>query len=213
MTNTAADSIGSRIAAARKAKGFTQQDLAGKVGVSFQAVSKWETEQTLPDVALLTMIADTLGMTLDELVAGRPPAPGDAEAAMPEPRAYWKQVLGVVTEDIHGDVGSVLGQVHADIYGNVLGNVVGYVRNIHGNVEGNVLGVVQGDIDGYVAGQLLGVIEGRVKLGVRGSKRSGRDAHMTSETQVGATQAPDWFGAAARDIARSDGRSTICSVL
>lgn len=173
MTDTVAASIGSRIAAARKAKGFTQRALAGKVGVSFQAVSKWETEQALPDVALLTPIADTLDLTLDELVAGRTPAPSDAaETAEPEPRPYWKQILGVVTEDIHADVGSVLGQVHADIYGDVLGDVVGYVRNIHGNVEGNVLGVVQGDIDGYVAGRLLGVIEGRVKLGVRGGPGS-----------------------------------------
>ncbi len=83
MTDTAADSIGSRIAFARKAKGFTQQDLAGEVGVSFQAVSKWETEQTLPDVALLTKIADTLDMTLDELVAGRTLAPPTAAEAAP----------------------------------------------------------------------------------------------------------------------------------
>ncbi|MFT4030557.1 MAG: helix-turn-helix transcriptional regulator [Protaetiibacter sp.] len=176
MTDTAADSIGSRIATARRAKGMTQRSLAVKVGVSFQAVSKWETEQTLPDVALLTRIADVLDMTLDELVAGRASAPPDrGDAAETQPRAYWKQILGVVTEDIHGDVGSVLGQVHADIYGDVLGDVVGYVRNIHGNVEGNVLGVVQGDIDGYVAGRLLGVIEGRVKLGVRGSMRTRRE--------------------------------------
>lgn len=156
------DTIGARIARARKARGFTQQQLGAVVGVSFQAVSKWETGQALPDVALLTRIADALGMTLDELVAGR------GSAAASEPRAYWKQVLGVVTEDIHADVGGVLGQVHADIYGDVLGDVVGYVRNIHGNVEGNVLGIVDGDIDGYVAGRLLGAIEGTVKLGVHG---------------------------------------------
>lgn len=122
MTDTSADSVGSRIASARKAKGLTQQDLASPVGVSFQAVSKWETEQTLPDVALLTRIADILDMTLDELVAGRTPTPASkVEAAEPGPRVYWDQILGVVTEDIHGDVGSVLGQVQADIYGNVLG--------------------------------------------------------------------------------------------
>lgn len=174
MTDRLADSIGSRIAAARKAKGLRQQDLAAKAGVSFQAVSKWETGQTLPDVALLTVIADALDMTLDELVAGRRSVPADhAEVPEPEPRAYWDQILGVVTKDIHGDVGTIVGQVHADIYGNVLGNIVGYVRNIHGNVEGNVLGTVDGDIDGYVAGRLFGVVEGRVRLGVRGKLRCG----------------------------------------
>ncbi len=179
MTDTAADSIGARIALARRSKGFTQQDLAGAVGVSFQAVSKWETERTLPDVALLVRIADTLDLTLDELIAGRRSGlptdvngSGDAASeprpAASEPRPYWHQVLGVVMNDIHGDVGSVLGQVHADIHGNVLGDVVGYVRNIHGNVEGNVFGVVDGDIDGYVSGRLFGVVSGRIVFGVRG---------------------------------------------
>lgn len=168
MTDMAAGSIGSRIAAARREKGFTQRDLADRVGVSFQAVSKWETGQSSPDVGLLTRIADTLGMTLDELVAGRIPASADVEVAASSSRAYWEQILGVVTEDIHGDVGSILGQVHADIYGNVLGDIVGYVGTIHGNVEGNVFGTVDGDIDGYVAGRLFGVVEGQVKLGIRG---------------------------------------------
>lgn len=178
MPDKAADSIGSRIAMARKKKGLTQQALADGVGVSVLAVSKWETEETLPDVMLLTKIGDTLGMTLDELVAGRNAAPTlDTETTEPGSHAYWDKVLGVVTEDIHGDVGSILGQVQADIYGNVRGDIVGYVRNIHGNVEGNILGVVDGDIDGYVSGRLIGVIEGRVKLGVRGKTPKTRRGH------------------------------------
>ena len=172
MTGTTADSIGTRIAAVRKAKGLTQQDLAGMVGVSFQAVSKWETGQSLPDVTLLTRIADALDMTLDQLVAGRTPAPADEDDADPKPRTYWDRILGVVTKDIHGDVGSICGQIHADIYGNVLGDVVGYVRNIHGNVEGNVVGTVDGDVDG----RLLGFVKGQVKLGVRGNLHRGTAA-------------------------------------
>lgn len=50
----------------RKKKGFTQEQLADSVGVSPQAVSKWE-QQGLPDTALLPQIADFLGVSIDEL--------------------------------------------------------------------------------------------------------------------------------------------------
>lgn len=41
----------------RKANKLTQENLAAKLGVSFQAISKWETEQTYPDIELLPQIA------------------------------------------------------------------------------------------------------------------------------------------------------------
>ncbi len=50
----------------RKLRGMTQEDLAEKVGVSAQAVSKWETA-SFPDAQALPQIADALGVTIDEL--------------------------------------------------------------------------------------------------------------------------------------------------
>ncbi len=50
----------------RKSKGFTQEQLAEKVGVSAQAVSKWEMN-SYPDPQLLPRIAEILGVTIDEL--------------------------------------------------------------------------------------------------------------------------------------------------
>lgn len=50
----------------RKQKGITQEAVANAVGVSTQAVSKWETS-SYPDGALLPQIADFLGVTIDEL--------------------------------------------------------------------------------------------------------------------------------------------------
>jgi len=47
--------------------GLTQEALAEKIGISGQAVSKWETAETLPDTALLTDIADALNVSLDSL--------------------------------------------------------------------------------------------------------------------------------------------------
>ena len=59
--------MGTRISARRRGKGLTQEALANILGVSNQAVSKWEGDICCPDIALLPLLADTLEMTLDEL--------------------------------------------------------------------------------------------------------------------------------------------------
>ncbi|MBQ4273009.1 MAG: helix-turn-helix transcriptional regulator, partial [Clostridia bacterium] len=62
--------IGQYIKKLRKAKGITQQQLADTLNVSFQAVSKWETGETLPDVALLLDLCNELNTTADMLLNG-----------------------------------------------------------------------------------------------------------------------------------------------
>ena len=52
------NSIGKTIQCLRKAKGVTQEKMAQQIGVSFQAISKWENDITLPDIMLLPVIAD-----------------------------------------------------------------------------------------------------------------------------------------------------------
>lgn len=51
----------------RKRSGLSQVALAEKLGVSFQAVSKWETAKCAPDIALLPMMADLFVCHIDEL--------------------------------------------------------------------------------------------------------------------------------------------------
>lgn len=60
--------IGNNIAALRKQRGITQEELAKELGVSAQAVSKWENNSSCPDVSLLTNIADIFGVTVDTLL-------------------------------------------------------------------------------------------------------------------------------------------------
>ncbi len=62
--------IGSRIAQARKAKGYTQEEFSQLLNVTAQAVSKWENDLSCPDIQLLPQIASILGMTTDELLTG-----------------------------------------------------------------------------------------------------------------------------------------------
>lgn len=63
-------SIGSFIAVLRKARGLTQRELADKLGVSDKAVSRWERDETAPDLYLIPAIAEIFGVTADELLRG-----------------------------------------------------------------------------------------------------------------------------------------------
>lgn len=65
------ETIGKRIARLRKEKGMSQENLAEKLGVSSQAVSKWENDQSCPDISLLPQLARLLGITADELLTGK----------------------------------------------------------------------------------------------------------------------------------------------
>lgn len=72
------DGIGARIALKRKALGLTQESFAEKIGVSPQAVSKWETGVGCPDISLLPSICRSLGLSMDELF-GREAPPAKPE--------------------------------------------------------------------------------------------------------------------------------------
>lgn len=65
--------LGERIANFRKEKNMTQEALAGLLGVTNQAVSKWETDQCYPDVAQLPKLADIFEISLDQLFGRETP--------------------------------------------------------------------------------------------------------------------------------------------
>lgn len=64
------EKAGEQIAMLRKIKGLTQNELGERLGVSFQAVSKWERCETLPDVAVLPDLAKVLETTIDFILCG-----------------------------------------------------------------------------------------------------------------------------------------------
>ncbi len=64
--------LGKRIAQLRRRKGIKQEELANLLGISPQAVSKWENDQTCPDVMSLPKIAKILDTTVDYLLSGEP---------------------------------------------------------------------------------------------------------------------------------------------
>ena len=88
------------LSALRKLRGLSQEDVAELAGVSRQAVAKWESGESLPDIEKCRKLAEAFEVTLDDLVcfeAG--PAQGDL---MPPPKG--KHLFGVVTVGEKGQI-------------------------------------------------------------------------------------------------------------
>lgn len=66
------ETLGERIAARRKELNLTQEDIAEGLGISPQAVSKWENDVSCPDIKLLPILADMLETTVDALLSDKP---------------------------------------------------------------------------------------------------------------------------------------------
>lgn len=61
-------SLGNSLYKSRKRKGLSQEEVAEKLGVSRQTISKWETEETIPDIYQAKKLAKIYGLSLDELM-------------------------------------------------------------------------------------------------------------------------------------------------
>ena len=82
-------SLADTILAKRKALGLTQQALASRLDVSFQAVSKWEKGTSCPDIELLPELANVLGTTVDALLGYRADALTVYEERYSGEDYYW----------------------------------------------------------------------------------------------------------------------------
>lgn len=73
--------LGEKIASARKEKGMTQEMLAEELGVTRQAVARWETGLSVPDAGMLVRIAGALDTTVNDLLGEEEPEQGRDLAA------------------------------------------------------------------------------------------------------------------------------------
>lgn len=80
--------IGAFLATQRKAHGYTQEEVAEKLGISNRTLSKWETDRSSPDILALPALAQLYGVTVDEILRGERDKP--QEAALP-PEAQAEQ--------------------------------------------------------------------------------------------------------------------------
>ena len=95
--------IGKRIAHLRKEKGLTQEELAGQMGISPQAVSKWENDQTCPDISALPKLARLFGVTVDELLEGRETLPAVRMLPPEERKDIKDMILRITVDSAEGD--------------------------------------------------------------------------------------------------------------
>ena len=137
----------------RKKSGLSQEELAQKLGVTFQAVSKWENAKSAPDIALLPMMADVFDCYIDELFGREVETENHYDHCAEFPWPDDTIIRGVVCEgkkilqceplvdrftfEIKGDVKSVQSECNIEVIGNVSGGC-GAAGNI--NVSGDVSG-------------------------------------------------------------------------
>lgn len=94
--------IGKKLYELRKQSGFTQDYVAEKLGVSAQAVSKWENDIACPDIMTLPSIAQLYGITIDELF-NNDDIQSNVKYEKPEQINEEDLVLRVYVDTVHGD--------------------------------------------------------------------------------------------------------------
>lgn len=104
--------LGQRIYNLRTEKNLSQTDLAERLDVSRQSVSKWETDASVPDLDKLVKLCDLFEVSMDELVRGAEPKEKEA----PEPQVIVREVkVGTPTRVIVGAALLVIGALTAVI--------------------------------------------------------------------------------------------------
>ncbi|MGN1345221.1 MAG: helix-turn-helix domain-containing protein [Eubacteriales bacterium] len=94
------ENIGAKIAELRRSREMKQDELAEMAGVTPQAVSKWETGASMPDIALLPKLAQIFGVTIDELFGAVNTPQPDVQVVPPEKRkSFDEMILRIRVED------------------------------------------------------------------------------------------------------------------
>jgi len=149
--------LSERIIRARKAAGLSQEELGQRLGVTRQAVSKWETGQTKPDADMLVLLCRELGLSADYLLLGveetaQAPAPAQEEETYaillnapvedpsPAPLKFLRSQLGYSEEEVRAMLGNAPGillwdldfataQEAMDLLGHTCGYQITPIRN------------------------------------------------------------------------------------
>lgn len=204
-TAFAAATLGGRIAALRKAAGLTQEQLANQLGVTFQAVSKWENDISCPDVLMLPTLADIFAITLDGLfgrvdeTAAQGAAGGAAVyAAMqdlpwPDDNSVWVAVYQ--GHRLLDDIEAQRAMKGRELQVRLVGDVGMVNAAVSVTVEGDVQGPLNAGDSAKVGGSVGGALNAGDGVQVGGNVHGG--IHAGDGVQVG--------GNVKGDVAAGDG--------
>lgn len=112
--------IGEKIALRRRSAGLSQEALAGQLGVSRQAVSRWETNESLPDTEKILQLCRIFGVSADDLLLDKPPESAPfSRPPLPLWRRWFRRVylwmgsLGVLMA-LAGLIGAIFWALRTD---------------------------------------------------------------------------------------------------
>ena len=173
------ETLAANIQRLRKQNGWTQEELAQKLGVTFQAVSKWENAKAMPDILLLPSIADHFSCYIDELFSREVKSEIHYDLCAALPWMDDNVIRGVVCHgrkilqstdplldrfvfEVQGDVKRVEAQGNVTVTGSVQGGCsVGGTLSVLGTMSGDC--TVGGDVEAHedLCGDIL--VSGDVK--------------------------------------------------
>lgn len=153
----------------RKKSGLSQEELANKLGITFQAVSKWENAKAAPDITFLPIMADVFGCYIDELFSREVQTEIHYDHCSEFPWPDDSVIRGVVCEgrkilqceslvdrftfEIVGDAKNVQSECSIDIKGNVSGGCnAGREIVVGGNLSGGTNSGGDVRVDGSFSG-------------------------------------------------------------
>ncbi len=183
------DVLAASILKYRKKCRLSQEELAKQLGVTFQAVSKWENAKTAPDITFLPVLADIFGCSIDQLFAREVTEEIHSDHAAGLPWGDDAVIRGVVFEgrnllqcdtlvdrftfEIQGEAKAVQAICNIEVNGNVSG---GCKAGKSINVSGGVSGGCNSGTDVTVGGHLSGGCNSGGDVTVRGSFSGGCNA-------------------------------------
>lgn len=97
------ETLGKKISKYRKLKQMTQEDLALKLNVSAQAVSKWENDLSIPDLPLLIELADIFNVSMDELLRQKESTEVIRVVEEPLRKSINQMMLRIIVNSSDGD--------------------------------------------------------------------------------------------------------------
>ena len=131
--------LGEKIYYYRKKNRMSQEELAERVGVSRQAVSKWELEEATPEVEKLLSLSRAFGVTTDQLLSPEPPEEGEDPLRYHIPREGEARTEGPRTEGPRRPEGGGYPEEELRRYGRHLGGLIrrkgyvaGYILSLYG---------------------------------------------------------------------------------